>query len=160
MPEIWKSVRHYVAPTKENAFRPHLLGKPWLTFFFVLIMAVEGFLISGLVVRQSDGAFFTSAPGESVAAASAAQSFDSFVQSLGRQILRFFSTPDHSDAILGAIAGLLLLTVAAAFFMHIDVQSHEALAGGMVVAVVALLCIAANLHFLSGISMLASVGAP
>ncbi len=56
---LWKRVQNYFVPTHENVYRPHLLGRASLVFFLALTLAVEGFLVSNLVARQSDGTFLS-----------------------------------------------------------------------------------------------------
>ena len=151
---VWNSVRHYIAPSQENVYRPHLLGRSWLVFFFAVTLAVEGFLVSGLVAQQNNGTFLTAAITSHVfqdnSLAGTTQEMHSIVQSTARQLTQTMDNPDFANAILGSVGSLLFIVVILTFVVHIDVQPRDALLGGMVVATIALLCVAANIHFLSG----------
>ena len=48
---------HHFIPSKHNAYRPHILRRPWLLFFLSLALAAEGFLVANLLVRQSSEVF-------------------------------------------------------------------------------------------------------
>ena len=280
---MWKKLHNHCVPSKENVYRPSILGRVSILFFLVITLAVEGFLVASLAAQQSDGSFlsaviasdiidFTNSARHTNAVASVqensllddaalakaedmaskgyfahispdgtlpwvwitstgydyqnagenlavrfsdskdvvnawmaspshrdnilrsnyseigvgvaegvyrgqpatfvvqyfaspkrptvvsspsaattilAPSVRSFMQSLGRQLLRVFSNiPQVADWLLGAIAVILLFAVGIAFFFHIDVQSYDLLAGGMVVAFIALACLMANMRLL------------
>lgn len=48
-----RSIRDFFIPSHTNAYRPRILGAPWLLFFFALILVTEGFLVTHLIARQS-----------------------------------------------------------------------------------------------------------
>jgi len=59
---------HHFVPSKDNAYRPHILRRPWLLFFLSLALAIEGFLVANLLVRQSSEVFLAAVvPGEIIA---------------------------------------------------------------------------------------------
>jgi hypothetical protein len=138
---LWKSVRAYMTPTHENSYRPHMLRRGSLVFFMALALMTEGFLAASLVARQSDSTFLSS-----VVSATAGSTPAVF----NKEFMEAFNEPlPVTDWTLGLIAGLLMSVVSLAFFLHIEVQSGEMLLGGLVVAALALLCLAANVTFLS-----------
>ncbi len=58
----------HVIPSAHNAYRPHFLRPSWLGFFLAVILAAEGFLVTNLIVRQSNESFLAAVvPGEVVA---------------------------------------------------------------------------------------------
>lgn len=74
----------------------------------------------------------------------------SFVDSISRQAGRLLSEPRETTAwILGAIMAVLLLALGFAFFHHIQIQAHDLLVPGAVVATVALLLLLINSSLLS-----------
>ena len=283
--EMWKKAQNHFTPTKENAYRPGILGRSSLVFFLALTLAVEGFLVAGLVARESDGSFLsavvasdiitftnterqgatelplkenalldqaaqakaedmatkgyfahvapdgtvpwawitqagygyqsagenlavhftdskdvvnawmaspshrdnilrarytyigvgvadgvykgqpatfvvqyfsTPKPGavtrtqNSSAVAAVAQSFGVYTQAFAQYTLRSFGDPVQvANWILGLIGLILLVGISLGFIMHIDIQSHETLVGGFVVAAVAFVCLMANLQFVT-----------
>lgn len=65
---LFERIKHHFVPSEANAYRPHLLHRPWLIFFFVVILATEGFLVSNLIARQSSQNFLAAVvPGEIIA---------------------------------------------------------------------------------------------
>ena len=59
---------HHFIPSKHNAYRPHILRRPWLLFFLSLALTAEGFLVANLLVRQSSEVFLAAVvPGEIIA---------------------------------------------------------------------------------------------
>lgn len=59
---------HHFIPSKHNAYRPHILRRPWLLFFLTVALAIEGFLVANLLVRQSSEVFLAAVvPGEIIA---------------------------------------------------------------------------------------------
>lgn len=63
-----RHIKHHFIPSKDNAYRPHILHRPWLIFFFVVILATEGFLVSNLIARQSSQNFLAAiVPAEIIA---------------------------------------------------------------------------------------------
>ncbi len=65
---LYKRIKHFFVPSHGNAYRPRLLHRPWLIFFFVVILATEGFLVSNLIARQSSQNFLAAVvPGEIIA---------------------------------------------------------------------------------------------
>lgn len=74
----------------------------------------------------------------------------SFMDSAVRQILRLFADPQTNSLwVLGSVATLLLLVLAFALFHHVQIQSHQVLAPGAVVAVIALTLLAFNTQLLA-----------
>src|SRR5665213_1489507 len=73
---LWGKVLHqHIVPSVKNAYRPHLLRPSWLGFFVALILAAEGFLMTNLIVRQSNESFLAAVvPGEVVALTNAERS--------------------------------------------------------------------------------------
>jgi hypothetical protein len=68
MYNVWEKFKHHFIPSHHNAYRPHILRRPWLLFFFATTLAVEGFLVANLVVRQSSEVFLAAVvPGELIA---------------------------------------------------------------------------------------------
>jgi len=50
--KVWKKfVRHFL-PSADNAYRPHLLEKPWLIFFLTIVLTSEAIFIGGLLAQQ------------------------------------------------------------------------------------------------------------
>ena len=79
----------------------------------------------------------------------AAQSQNLFV----RQALRVFAEPRASTLwVLGGAAVLLLLGAAFAFFHHVQIQARDLLAPAAAVALIVIALIAANTHFLDGVT--------
>lgn len=65
---LFERLKHHFVPSPGNAYRPHILHRPWLVFFFVIILATEGFLVSNLIVRQSSQNFLAAVvPAEIIA---------------------------------------------------------------------------------------------
>jgi hypothetical protein len=65
---LFTRVKHYFVPSRDNAYRPHVLRRPWLLFFLAVILATEGFLVANLVARQSDETFLAAVvPSEVIA---------------------------------------------------------------------------------------------
>ena len=138
----------FFLPSRINAFRPAVLGKTSLMFFLGLTLAVEGFLIVGLIARESDDTFLsmTQPQAASYETASVAQSGLTYTQSSVRQLIRTFDAQHTANWILGTIAVLLTVVVAVVFFMHMDVQAHDMLLGGLTAAAIALVCLLGNVY--------------
>ncbi len=65
MRKPWRYVTEHFVPSKNNAYRPHLLRRGMLIFFLSVSLAAEGFLVANLVVRQSGENFLAAVlPGE------------------------------------------------------------------------------------------------
>lgn len=143
-----RELHDFFLPTQANVYRPGVLGRGWLVFFLALSLAIEGFLMSGLVANQSD-TFLTAAAGSNMAAVGAATQTQSTMRSFGRQLFRTMSDPEVDNTLLVSVGALVLVVVVLAFFVHLDVQAHDMLLGGIVVAAIAFLIVAANIHFLS-----------
>src|SRR3989344_299144 len=76
----------------------------------------------------------------------------SFNDSLARQLGRVLSEPRAAtNWMLGGIALLLMLAIAFAFFHHIQIQAHDLLLPGTLVAVVALTLMLINTRALPGV---------
>lgn len=70
--QVWKYAKrffaHFFVPGAHNAYRPRILHRPWLLFFLAATLATEGFLVSGLIARQSNQQFLAAVvPGEIIA---------------------------------------------------------------------------------------------
>jgi hypothetical protein len=144
---LGERIKAHVIPSRANAYRPHLLGKPWLLFFLAVVMAVEGFLVADLVAQQSNQVFLaavaTAVPTPDAESRSLTQSFE-------RQFTRLLDEPQPPvDGALGTMALLLIVLVGLAFFIHLDIQASEMLAGGVLVAAMAISFLFLNHRFLS-----------
>lgn len=53
MQEFLKIVTGHFLPGHENAFRPHLLRKPWLLFFLTIVLTAESIFVASLLAGQS-----------------------------------------------------------------------------------------------------------
>jgi len=138
-----KFVQQRLTPTRENAYRPPVLGRTSLVLFLALALAVEGFLVASLAAHETDGAFMTA----------------TILNALPAPFAIALLSGISANGILIAIAAILLLAVAVAFVMHIDIQARDMLLGGVVVAGVALTLVAANTHFLASGTPAASIEA-
>lgn len=145
MHHVWKTLEHYITPTKENTYRPHVLQKSWLVFFLVLSLTLEGFLVSSMVARQTDSFITRASTSEQTAAVLSMQT----AQSVVRELVRVFSDPKVANTVLALVGMFVLVVVVLTFVMHIEVQSHETLAAGLVIAMIAFVCLAANMHYLT-----------
>lgn len=70
--QIWQKVtvaiKNHFVPSADNAYRPHLLHRPWPLFFLAVILGTEGFLVANLVARQTDQNFLAAVvPAEVIA---------------------------------------------------------------------------------------------
>jgi hypothetical protein len=93
---------------------------------------------------EQEVALAVPAPAESVAAPEA-----SFDDSLARQLGRMLTEPRATTGwVLGGVVALLMLALAFAFFHHVQVQAHDLLLPGVVVAGVALTLLVVNNRFL------------
>ena len=154
------SVQNIFLPTHANVFRPWALGKISLTLFLMVTLAVEGFLVVGMIAQKSDDVFLSATTPQTDEMASVTSAAQTFMQTMTRQTSKIFTTYDvkkTTNVILGSIAVLLTLLVALAFFLHLDVQAHDMLLGGMVVAAIALVCLVGNTYYLSSTHMEAAV---
>ena len=48
--QLFESIKHHLVPAEENAYRPHILGRSWLLFFFALVLVTEGYFVAGLII--------------------------------------------------------------------------------------------------------------
>ena len=68
MRKRWWYLKEHFVPSKDNAYRPHLLRRSFLIFFLSVSLAAEGFLVADLVVRQSGDNFLAAVlSGEGIA---------------------------------------------------------------------------------------------
>ena len=157
--EFWERVKQHFVPRKKNAYKPHLLGKSWLVFFLAATLAVEGFLVADLVAQQSGQVFLASVGASEAAQPTLAPSASptvqnqtlarSFTNSLQRQYTRLLEEPRvPANDVLGLLGAFLIVLVALAFFIHIEIQPAAMLAGGILVATLALSFVFLNQHFL------------
>lgn len=93
--------------------------------------------------------YFANKPVAGAAIATSATQANSFLQGIQRYIVRFFSDP-HATAtiVLGSLGALLLVVLALAFFIHIQIQPTDMLLGGAFVAVFVFVLVALNAHVL------------
>lgn len=49
--------KHLFVPTKANAYRPHLLSKPYLLGLLVIVLAAEGLVVGNLLLRETGHPF-------------------------------------------------------------------------------------------------------
>jgi hypothetical protein len=76
----------------------------------------------------------------------------SFTESVLKQLVRAFSEPQQSSAlVLSLIASLVLIALFFTFFMHVQIQHPNMLAAGAFVAVLALFFLGVNSHLVGGI---------
>ena len=139
-------VHPYFVPSKENAYRPHLLRRSWILFFVAVIFVSEGMFVSSLFVGQGGAVPPPAAQTvAAVGATSVASHFNSYTQSLGRQFVRFATeTRPMVPYILGLVALLTMAALAFTFFVHIQIQQHEMLFSGTLVALFAVSLIVTN----------------
>jgi hypothetical protein len=136
--QVWEKTKQHFIPSKKNAYRPHLLGRQWLVIFLAITMAVEGFLVADLVAQQSGQVFLASVASASPISQNQTEA-RSFTQSLQRQYTRLLDYPQPPvDDVLAGLGAFLVVLVALAFFIHIEIQPAAMLAGGALVAVLAL----------------------
>jgi hypothetical protein len=65
---LLERLTHHFVPGPGNQYQPKILHRPWLLFFFVIILATEGFLVSNLIARQSSQNFLAAVvPAEIIA---------------------------------------------------------------------------------------------
>lgn len=65
--EFKKMLGHFL-PSEHNAYRPHLLRKPWLLFFLTVVLTAEGFFVAGLMGSESARHYLSAVlPGEVIA---------------------------------------------------------------------------------------------
>ncbi len=58
---------HFI-PSGGNAYRPHLLRKPWLLFFLTVVLTAEGFFTASIIAGESAKNFLSAVlPGEVIA---------------------------------------------------------------------------------------------
>ncbi len=150
---LWDAIQNFFLPTQANVYRPTILRRTSLMIFLSLIFAVEGFLVAGLVARESDTRFLSSALSQTTMqnSASSIMGVEAAV-SWGRPFMTQLFTSEnfqkHINFILVAIALVLVVLVVSAFLFHVDVQAHDMLLGGIVVAAIALVCLIGNSYFL------------
>ncbi|MBC7836421.1 CAP domain-containing protein [Acetobacteraceae bacterium] len=65
---MWRKFTAYFVPSPHNAYRPHLLAKPWLIFFLTVILTSEGVFVAGILARQAQAPLPAAVvPGEVIA---------------------------------------------------------------------------------------------
>ncbi len=98
------------------------------------------------------GAEVSPAPAPTPTPAAEASQSNSFMQSIGRQLVRAFSNPQQtSNLVLGLVATLLTMAVLFTFFVHIQIQHPGMLAAGAFVAVLALFFLSVNTRLVGGV---------
>ncbi len=66
--DFFRKLKDHFIPSERNVYRPHILRKPWLLFFLVLILTTEGVFMLNLVAQQSAFNFVAAVlPGEVIA---------------------------------------------------------------------------------------------
>ena len=135
-----RKLTRYFSPSKENAYRPYLMTRQWLLLFLVLAMAAEGFLMTNLVVRQTSENFLAAVflvP--TAVAGSTVPNFGTVTDSM----------PYTAVQVLLAVIFILVMGVwISTLVIHFDIQPTHLLAEGLLVAMVPLLLLLANGHFL------------
>jgi hypothetical protein len=132
-------VRHHFVPSKENAYRPHVLRRQWLMFFVAVIFISEGMFASSLFAIQGGATIEAPTTVAAVGSASALSNANTFMQNVGRQFMRIAV---ESRPVVPWVLSLVALVVISAlfftFFTHIQIQQSEMLFSGALVAVFAL----------------------
>ena len=68
MRDFFKKFTGHFLPGHENAYRPHLLRKPWLLFFLTVVLTAEGLFVASIMAGQSAHTFLSAVlPGEVIA---------------------------------------------------------------------------------------------
>ncbi len=68
MRDFLKKFTGHFVPGEHNAYRPHLLKKPWLLFFLSIIVTAEGLYVAGFLASQSARDLLSAVvPGEVIA---------------------------------------------------------------------------------------------
>lgn len=113
---------------------------------------------SGIAVATEPVPVTPSVQGAEVSAptpAAAASQSNSFMQSVGRQLVRAFGNPQQtSNLVLGLVATLLTVALVFTFFVHLHIQHPGMLAAGAFVALLAVFFLSVNAQLVGG------VGAP
>ena len=95
---------------------------------------------------------YFASPAATAAAAATYAPAASFSDSLARSLGKLASEPRATTAwILGGIIALLALGLALSFFLHMQIQAHDLLVPGTVVAVVAAALLIINSNLLTGV---------
>ena len=95
---------------------------------------------------------YFASPAATAAAAATYAPPASFSDSLARSLGKLASEPRATTAwILGGIIALLALALALSFFLHMQIQAHDLLVPGTVVAVVAAALLIINSNLLTGV---------
>ena len=95
---------------------------------------------------------YFASPAATAAAAATYAPAASFSDSLARSLGKLASEPRATTAwILGGIIALLALALALSFFLHMQIQAHDLLVPGTVVAVVAAALLIINSNLLTGV---------
>ena len=95
---------------------------------------------------------YFASPAATAAAAATYAPPASFSDSLSRSLGKLASEPRATTAwILGGIIALLALALALSFFLHMQIQAHDLLVPGTVVAVVAAALLIINSNLLTGV---------
>lgn len=143
-----RKLHKHLIPSHINAYRPHILRRGSLLFFVALIMVSEGIFVSNLFVKEGT-LQVSQVQAVSMAAVGAAPSPASFVNSMGRAIVKFLEQAGPTVPwTLGIVATILSLAVIFAFFMHIQIQHPEMLFSGALVALFAFSLMITNIHII------------
>jgi uncharacterized protein YkwD len=68
MSSLLNNLKDHLVPSKGNAYRPHLLTKPWLLFFLTIVFTTEGVLVAGILAHQPIQNYLAAVvPGEVIA---------------------------------------------------------------------------------------------
>ena len=84
---LWRNVHNHCIPTPENAYRPGALSRASLIAFLSFTLAVEGFLVAGLVARESDGSFLSAVIASDVVSFTNTQRHDAALGTLHENVL-------------------------------------------------------------------------
>lgn len=140
-----EGLREYFVPSRENSYRPHLLRRSWILFFIAVIVVSEATFVSSLFVPQQTTV--SSPQVAAVGASTAVTHFNSFMQSFGRQLVRFATDArPFIPWLLGLIATLVIVALFFTFFVHIQIQQPEMLFSGMLVALFAVSLLVTNVQ--------------
>ena len=68
MRDFLKNLTGHFLPAEHNAYRPHLLRKPWLLFFLTVLLSAEGIYVASFLAGQSARSLLSAVvPGEVIA---------------------------------------------------------------------------------------------
>lgn len=129
-------------PGPGNSYRPHLLRKSGIAFFFAAVLVAEGLFAASLYGVNPSQTFLAAAAAAPVSTAPAPLST---VQNVLRSVARILSDPQTAALWgLSTIAAVLVLLLLIAMLVHVRIQPTDLLVPGGAVVVLALFCIWCN----------------